>query len=380
MGTTLRVLTIILVFLSAGALTLGTMLFGKRELLKGRTQMLENRLVALTEAYIEDKQADKGEGAPTPLPIGRDTDECTAAANDNPKLSPFWDSYKFELEKVDLEKTKVRPGRLKELMTYYKVNPAELHWLTGQPVVEKDEFGVPKIEGPGTMNDLLQELTTKAANQYHTLNSTRIQLKELREELMKTIDELNKQKKELRLRLAEIVQLKKKIAELEEKIRQLEKKIQDLEEEKRVLQDKVAEQDKKIKELEEQKVELQTQIEELKKEIKKLKEIDPTKIQMEGIVYRFEPGAKGKVATVNPQWNFVVLDLDDAFLAELAQYKGPTAPEPELLIKRVMPGKEDEFVTKAKLTQIKKVRKLGIADILTDWQQKQVQVGDVVCF
>lgn len=373
MGKLLRVLVIFLFLLSVAALVLGTMLFLKRELLKGRTQKLERHLIAVNEAFLEDKPAEKMDNT---FP-GKDIEDCTPTVIENPKLSTFWDTYKFHLEKQDLEKTKVTPRR-KELMTYYKLDPVKTHWLTGQPEIERDEFGIRKTEGPGTMQDLLNELMAKAGVQYQVLNETRQQLKDLREELIKTIEELNARKKELRLRLNEIVQLKKKIAELEEEIRQLKKKIADLEEQKRALEEKVAEQEKKIKELEEQKVELQAQIEELKKEIKRLKEIDPSKVQIEGMVYRFEPGPKGKVAAVNPNWNFVVLELSDDFLQELAQYKGPAAPEPDLLIKRA--GKEEEFITKVKLTQIKKSRKLGIADILTDWQQKQIQVGDIVSF
>ena len=47
MGKLLRVMVVLMFLLSAGALALGTMLFMKRELLKGRTQKLENTIIAL---------------------------------------------------------------------------------------------------------------------------------------------------------------------------------------------------------------------------------------------------------------------------------------------------------------------------------------------
>ncbi len=373
MGKLLRALVIVIFFLSAGVLVLGSMLFWKRELLKGRTQMLERHVIALTEAYIEDKQAEKMENA---FP-GKDIEECTPNVVENPKLSTFWDTYKLHLEKTDLEKTKVSP-RKKELMTYYKLDPVKTHMITGQPLIERDEFGQRKTEGPGTMHDLLQEIMNKAAAQYQVLNETRTHLREVREELVRTIEELNGRKKELRLRLAEIVQLKKEIEDLKAKIRELEAKIRDLEEQKRALEEKVAEQEKQIKELEEQKAELLIQVEELKKEIKRLKEFSGVS-PVEMVRWRFEPGTKGRVAAVNPNWNFVVIELTDQFLEELAQYKGATPLEPELMVKRV--GREgEEFITKIKVTQIKKSRKLAIADILTDWQQKPVQPGDMVAF
>jgi hypothetical protein len=50
----------------------------------------------------------------------------------------------------------------------------------------------------------------------------------------------------------------------------------------------------------------------------------------------------------------------------------------ELLLKR--PGKDGEFVTKIRLIQIQREQRLGIADILDDWQVLPIKKGDVVWF
>ena len=375
MGKLLRVLTIFLFVLSGTALTLGILLFNKREELKGRTQKLERNLIALVQNYVEDKQAEKEANTF----VGKDTDECTSTVIDNPTLSPFWSSYNLQLEKAELEKMKVdTPDRLAQLMTYYLRDPVETYLLSGKRVVMKDQFGLDRTDGKGTMQEMLDEITQKAASQYQTLNSTRVELKKLREEMITTITELNQRKKTLRDRLAYIVKLEAKIKELEATIEKQKQQIAQLEEEKRGLQEQIAEKDKKITELEEQKIELKATIEELKKEIKRLREISVDKTPDEGrVAVRLEPGFKGKVVAVNKEWNFVVMELTDQCLEELVKFKTAWPPPAELLIKR---GGEAKFVTKVRMIQLKKSTKLGIGEILTDWDQEAVKVGDVVFF
>jgi peptidoglycan hydrolase CwlO-like protein len=55
MAKTLRVMVILILLLSAAALTLGIMLFMQREVLKGRTQKLENSHLALSKSLHYDK-------------------------------------------------------------------------------------------------------------------------------------------------------------------------------------------------------------------------------------------------------------------------------------------------------------------------------------
>ena len=375
MGKLLRVLVIFLFILSGAALTLGILLFEKRELLKGRTQKLEIQLRALSEAFIEDKQANSEENTF----VAKDIDECTSTPNDNPGKSTFWDTYKVQFEKQDLDKMQVSDqSRLCQLATYYLRDKVETYLLTGTFKVKKDMYGKAITEGPGTMQELLNEVLDKASTQYARLNGTRQQLTELREELIKTIEELNQRKRTLREKLALIVELRKEIAQLKAEIERLKQKIAELEEEKRALEEKVAEQERKITELEEQKIELKATIEELKKEITRLREIGEKPVEEPGKVsVRLEPGPKGKVASINTQWNFVIMELSDECLAELNKFKGAWPPPAELMIKR---ADKDQFVTKVRLIQVKRSRKLAIGDILTDWQQEPVKPGDVVFF
>ena len=48
----------------------------------------------------------------------------------------------------------------------------------------------------------------------------------------------------------------------------------------------------------------------------------------------------------------------------------------ELFVKR--PGKQEQFVTKIRLMQVKVQQKLGVGDILSQWQQMPVKESDIV--
>jgi len=93
-------------------------------------------------------------------------------------------------------------------------------------------------------------------------------------------------------------------------------------------------------------------------------------------------GPKGKVSAVNPDYNFVVIELTDEFMTEL--YTNDEAAQPvtpadiELTISR--PGTPEKFITKVRMVQIRKDQKKGVADVLVDWQQMPVEKGDNVYF
>ena len=374
MGKLLRVLVIVFLLLSAAALALGWMLFAKRELLKGRTQKLEKAVIQLG-ATIED-EAPQAQG-PADYPA-KDISPVTSEIIDTPELSTFWDNYSNALEQAD-QPTMRLGQKSTQLMQYYKIDPATQK-------IERDEFGQKKTDGPGTMQEVLDEAIRKAEAQYNRLNETREQLEDTRIELVDTIVELNNTKVRQRQSLNKIEDLEEQIVQLNGEIRNLKQQIERLEEEKRELEDQIAEQKQQVALLEEQRLEDQAEIERLKKDNDDLrKRLGDFKrdqgpqpavpaTQFEGVI---EPGQKGEVIRVNSEWKFVVIELTDAFLREILgdDLSGPV-PGIELMLKR--PGPEGEFVTKVKLLSVKKDEKLAIADVLTDWQQVPVEAGDVL--
>ena len=373
MGKLLKVLVVLLLLLSVGALVLGILLFNKREILKGRTQKLERTVIALgttIEAQIADAKAG--------MYPARDLSDCTAQPLDTPERSDFWDRYKSQLEVQDVLKLDLNPKKI-QLMQYYQLDPVTL-----QPARDP-ATGQKMVSGAGTMQEVLDDVLAKAAAQLARLNETRQQLTDIREELIRVITELNERKATLRLRLREIVDLKDQITRLETRIKQLEGEVEGLKQEKRALEAQVADLQGQAEKLNQEKADLEELNKQLKKEIADLRKgVDATKKTDgtgEGVpvqMAKMERGAKGAVITVNPTWNFVVLKLNDVCLNEVIAENGVVLPA-ELFVKRpARDGQEEKFITKVRLIQANRGQKIGVADILTDWQQAPVQDGDIV--
>jgi hypothetical protein len=87
------------------------------------------------------------------------------------------------------------------------------------------------------------------------------------------------------------------------------------------------------------------------------------------------PGIKGSVVRVDQKHQFIVMDLDPAFVTELLSVlTDGRLPLIELLVKRG----EDQFITKVRIKQLKQDEGLAVGDILTDWQQGPIEIGDLI--
>ena len=372
MGKFLRVLVIFFFLFSAAALTLGILLFLKRELLKGRTQKLEDTVIMLgttieTEpAVIEVK----------PEHIARDISPCTAEILDPPEYSSYWNSYSNELE-LTAPTTMNISAQKKELMTYYLRNP-----ITQE--IERDPLtGYPITEGKGTMQQVLDDIIERAENQYGRLNETRQQLIDVREEKIRTIDDLNRRKIELREALNKIVQLEAKIRELESTIVDLESKI-------RSLESRIVELEAEVADLKQTIVEREETIEEKEQEIAQLqKELDnalgDNKTPVGSRITKIDSGRKGIVVSVDTQWNFVVFKVTPKLVEEIDHIMDKlidveSIPNLQFIVRRNREDGPGDFVTKIRFKQLRKDEDLCIADIMTNWRQIPVKKGDVVWF
>jgi len=264
-----------------------------------------------------------------------------------------------------------------ELMTYYKRN--------NDGEILKDARGLPVTSGEGTMQGVLDDLQGRAEAQYNLLNDTRQQLATTRSELVTTIQDLNQTKSGYRLALQKVLTLEANVSSLTADLRQARDQISGLNEEKRALQDRVAEERSQVRFLEEQKDELEGTLVLRDEEIARLRgkklggpttQVNPTGNDDALIT---NPGDKGTIVAINPTWNFVVLSLSEAALVEFSP-RDPDAPQPavELMVRRRNINGKDTFVTKIRIQKIRQDKKLAIASILTDWQQMDVQEGDIV--
>ncbi len=193
--------------------------------------------------------------------------------------------------------------------------------------------------------------------------------------------------------------LSQKIQELDvatNKIAELEATIVRLEEEKKQLQDQVAALEKELAErkakIESLTVSLEeaaSTIDDQKSQIAKLKDdlldkddqlkrLDETIKKLEEKIAQYtggggtsknvdiKPGTKGQIILVNTQWNFAVVSVNEGT---------PVAMGVELLVQR-----DDQLVGKIKVSDLNDQYKLAICDILLDWKQADLEVGDYVFY
>ncbi len=370
MSKLVRVLVVVCLLLSIGALVLGMQLFGKRELLKGRAQKLEGAIIRLG-ALIEEEAP---RGTPAQYPE-RDISPLTIDFLDDQEFSTFWATYSNSYEVADAAPMNLK-RREAELMAYYKRD-------AGGKVL-KDARGLNVTSGEGTMQGVLDELLDKAEAQYNLLNDTREQMARTRAELVKTIQDMNTAKSGYRQSIAKVQEAEEAKVRMEGELQMAKREAAEAKEEQRALENAVAEERRQLQFVEEQKIELEDNISQLKEEIAGLRGQTPLKptpsdVQQSDIdQIVVDPGTKGTVVAVNETWNFVILALTDATLTELLGENMDKEPGAvEYMIKRKI-GDQETFVTKIQLQQVRRDKKLAIASIMTDWQQSGVQEGDVV--
>lgn len=377
MGTLLRVLTVFIFLLSILAFVMGYANFDQRELLIGRTHMLQEYVTKIAKT-IEVAQPELPEDDPnSPYefePVEWDVDDVTARPNESPMMSDFWDSYSNALEVSGSSFVRLDTEAMEqELRQYYLVKPDP---ETGKPVVQKDSQGRPRTKGPGTMHDRLEDVLERAAAQIGRLNKTREQLIRVREHLNEVAGLLNEEKKERRLNLRTIEELKAEIARLEDVIVTKDNEIAKLQREKLELEDTVQDLNTQIGEKDQTIQERDAEILRLKERIEQITRVDitgdPRKDVQTGVL---TPGVKGKVVGVNKELSFVIVELTPEAAAEIVA-NGTFQPV-DMDIHR--PGL-DTIVTRVRITNPPSAARITIGDNVYGWEQTPVQIGDEVVF
>lgn len=388
MGKLLRGLVVVFLILSIVAVVFSSMLFGRRELLKGRTLKLERALITLTDTFVEDRRPED-EILAAPVYPSKDVSPVTAEIIETPERSTFWDTYKAHLEEQDLQKLTVGQ-REDELRSYYLRDPVETYLISGEHKILRDERGFKITDGKGTMQYLLTEILSRAEEQYNRLNETREQLRLLREELINTITELNQEKNSHRQSKLRIQELETEVRELQAKIRELEAKIRDLELEIRTLQDEKNELQRELTLVQEERDTLRAKLEKAEAEARKFRDLYEAEIGKGGVVSEdmtaltkldMPEGVKGEVIAVDPDWGFVVFRAPASFFNQLKTGSRPLTervPRIELMVRR--PGAVGAFVAKVRLSNVKPQEGLAVADVLSDWKVHDIRKGDLVFY
>lgn len=150
------------------------------------------------------------------------------------------------------------------------------------------------------MDSQLKLLETITDNRYEEIYATKDELKKTKDELLKTQQELAQTKLELENARKEIANLQEQVKAKEAEIAAAKQKIGELETEIAGLNQKIEEIKQQIAKLEEEKLQLADDNQRLKVEIRNATPQDQPLIKR---------GTAGHVVAVNPDWNFVVIDI-----------------------------------------------------------------------
>lgn len=377
MGKVLRILVVVVLVLGSFALWLAIQNFNKRELLIGRTHQLEESFIKVAKTL----EAQDAPDVPQPVLPSRDASPVTSRELENPELSIFWDSYEHKLE------PSTQPIPTLDFGTEpMRIQLRNLYQQDGLGNNVLDLNGKPKTDGTGTMRELLDLTLARATAQSAVLGKTRAELLKVREELSETIEELNAVKKDGR-------KDKKTIEDLNARITQLESEKQQLERQKERLEEQIRELNAELAEAKDENDKARENINDLELQVNKLKAENARLIQgerrrpdgqpvTEGAEGKFTPGTWGKVVSVNEQWKFAVIELQDSFMVELlGPERDQAMPQIQMMVRREgLQTASGDFVTRIRLRQVIREQNLVVADIMTDWQQVPVEPGDIVYF
>jgi len=377
MAKVLRVLVIIILILSAVSLFFAIKLFEKRELLTKRNSVLEEQFIKVAKT-IEAADAPDAD-APG---VMKDISEVSDRELANPEKQAMLDAYPIKLEQQNLPTLDFgNTEKRLQLRSFFAVDAEGKYVL--DPVDNK-----PATKGPGTMQELMDQLFERAKAQQASLNKTRAELTKMREQFTGSVDEINKLKTDGRAAKVELKGEKEKVAALTTEKEELETRVTKLNAEKKELSAELADAKNSIETLNEEKVTITEELAKSREQIKLLEERlkgggnRPAGDTQLAAGTAPTAGDKGKIIEANDELKFAIIELSDDAIAELLGPERENAlPQLEMNVRRT--GRQSavgEFVTRIKLRQAVRGKNFVVADILNDWQQAPVEKGDVVFF
>ena len=379
MNKAVHALVYVILAVAGVALYFEMNLFDKKELLKDSNEQLRNCIVKLSSFIeAEDAPADK------PIEVGIDKEAREAREVDDPQLTELLDDYHPEYEKSNLKLMKWGDAQAVQLRKLYDLDS------DGNKKPDPATPGKFISKGPGTAQELIDRIIERAGKQYDKLNRTRTELAKVRTKIQELAGEYNKLPKEIRLNKIEI----------EKKEKELEK----LAEEKKTVEDELQKSKSEVEELKAEVTSLKEEVTAAKDETEAVKEdLNKAKETVERLTNMLKTqtaprvasgsaaagggqltnGDKGKISAVDNERLYAVVKFDDAALDELigAERNGALPPHGMLVVRAVKGADGTEswkIVGKVRLRQWTPKTNLVTVDILQDWQQAPIEVGDVI--
>lgn len=209
------------------------------------------------------------------------------------------------------------------------------------------------------MDAALNQVTVAADNQYEELQNTKKDLETTRQDLAQTKTELDSTKNQLAEAQNKVTELTQAVEQKDAELTLAKGKVDQLEQDKTTLQTEIDGLNNQLVKADEEMRGLQEKVTMLDDIIKKE---DMRQGRMgTGVV---PVGTTGKVMVVNPNWNFVVLDIgSDVGLV----------PNAEMMVHR-----GDQLIGKVRVSSVEKG--MAVAEIMNDWLQQPLEEGDHVLY
>ena len=373
MNKVLHVLVYVFLALAGAGLYFELQLDAKRTELTDRNRLQEEFLIKIAKT-IESESPDKSAS----FEIKKDNSPVEAKLVDSPDMENVLEDYQADLEQTNL-KTFDWSDKKDQLRAVYVIGP------DGKPEMDGNQ---PRMEGPGTEQELLNKLFEAAKAQQSRLNSTRAALTELRSKVASMAAEVNKLKPDARQdkvtieeQAAKMAKVEEEKAALENQVTKIKGQIDELNGEITSLKDEVSTAKDETDAAKEETAKAQKVIEQLNKLVKESIQTQGMASQGSGVAITSLPfGDKGTIVQADNENMFAIVRFSDEAIKELKSGKDE-APMPllELSVRRNgFKGKAGEFIGRLRIRQEVKGKSLVICDILNAWSQGNLIKGDIV--
>ena len=375
MNKAVHALVYVILAVAGVALFFEIKLYEKRELLSERNDQFADSLVKVAGTI---EKANAPAPANTEHEAHQDVSPVEAKEVDTPQKKNLLEDYNWGLEVANNE-TFSWDSKRAQLRVLYKLDEE------GNKIPDPGYPGSFVKSGPGTAQELLDQLFERAKAQRANLDTTRAELKQLRQKLEALVRDYNERLTDARKDKMTIVKHEGTITELEDQKKTVEEQLQKT-------KAQVEEQNAEIASLKEEVQTAKEETEAVKEDLAKLEKtkeqlVQLLKKQAAQSVASSTPGAaitslpagdKGKLVYVNNELMFAIVQFSDEAMQELL---GPERQNPlpplEMGIVRRKDGAA-KYVGHVRLRQIIQGKNYVMADILRNWEQAKAEKDDVV--
>ena len=377
MNKALHALVYVILAVAGVALFFEIKLYEKRELLSERNDQFADSLVKVAGTI---EKANAAAPANTEHEAHQDVSPVEAKEVDTPQKKNLLEEYNWSLETANNETFNWGSSERAQLRVLYALQDGEKIPDPGYP-------GSFVKTGPGTAQELLDQLFERAKAQRANLDTTRAELKQIRQKLEGLVREYNERLVDARKDKVTIVKHEGTIADLEDQKKAVEEPLQKT-------KAQVEEQNAEIASLKDEVTNAKEETEAVKEDLAKLEKTKEQLVQLlkkqaasqsvaaatpGSAVTSLPAGDKGKLVYVNNELMFAIVQFSDEAMQELLgpERQNPLPPLEMGIVRRKGEGAAT-YVGHIRLRQIIQGKNYVMADILRDWEQAKAEKGDVI--